>query len=75
MIFDEISLKKNLQWNPKEDIIHRLVANAKKGTNGVANTEVPVSVSGIAMKWIHPVAFLTGDGSSLLSMLLKKLIS
>ena len=77
LIFDKISLKRNLQYEPKEDIIHGYVDNARERTNGTANTAALVLVSGIAKKWIQPVAFLTGEGTvrtGPLLMSLKKLI-
>lgn len=77
LIFDEISLKRNLQYDPKQDIIHGYVDNARVRTSGIANTAALVLVSGIAKKWIQPVAFLTGEGAvrcGPLLLLLKQLI-
>lgn len=78
LIFDEISLKRNLQYEPKEDIIHGYVDDGRERTSSVANTAVLILVRGIAKKWVQPVAFLTGDcmvRSGPLLLLIKQLIS
>lgn len=63
LIFDEMSLKRNLYYDPKEDFIRGYVDDPRERTSGIANIAVLALVSGIANKWIRPVAFLTGDGT------------
>ncbi|XP_037518321.1 uncharacterized protein LOC119395100 [Rhipicephalus sanguineus] len=78
LVFDEISLKRNLQYDPKEDVIHGYVDDGRERTGSVANTAMLVLLRGIAKKWVQPVAFLTGDGtvrSGPFLLLLKQLIS
>ncbi|KAH9361777.1 hypothetical protein HPB48_005070 [Haemaphysalis longicornis] len=61
LIFDEVSLKRNLQYDSKQDLVHGYADTGYERRNNVANTALLVLVSGIAKKWIQPVAFMTGE--------------
>lgn len=50
LIFDEMSLKRNLHYDPKKDFIHGYIDNARERTSGIANTAVLVLVYGITKK-------------------------
>lgn len=77
LIFDEMSLKRNLQYDSKQDIVHGYADTGYERRKNVVNTALLVLVSGIAKKWIQPVAFMTGEAavrSGPLLILLKRLI-
>lgn len=57
LIFDEMSLKENLQYNPKNDLVLGYSDNGEERTAGVANTALVILLAGISKSWVQPVAF------------------
>lgn len=56
-MFDEISLKQNLQYDAKRDVVAGHSDNRQERTPAVVNTALLILISGILKNWIQPVAF------------------
>lgn len=51
-MFDEISLKENLFYDSKSDIVHGFADNGKERTADVANSGLVVMLAGISKSWL-----------------------
>ncbi|KAH9367283.1 hypothetical protein HPB48_004416 [Haemaphysalis longicornis] len=57
LIFDEMSLKENLQYDSKHDIVMGFFDSGTQTTPAVANSAPLILVAGISKTWIKPVAY------------------
>lgn len=57
LIFDEMSLKEQLQYDTKHEIVMGFSDNGTQRTPAVANSALLILVAGISKTWIQPVAY------------------
>lgn len=57
IMFDEMSLKQNLQYDAKNDVVIGYSDDGTERTAGVANTAFVALLSGLSATWIQPLAF------------------
>ncbi|XP_072142984.1 uncharacterized protein [Dermacentor andersoni] len=63
LIFDEMSLKRNLQYDSRHDVVVGYTDTGTERSGRAASSALLFLVSGIAKQWLQPVAFMIGDGS------------
>ncbi|XP_077494730.1 uncharacterized protein LOC144105484 isoform X1 [Amblyomma americanum] len=69
LLFDEISLKKNLMYDQSKDIVIGFTDDGNTRTSRVANIALVMAVSGISRSWMQPVAFAAShNATSVLAM-------
>lgn len=75
LLFDQISLKSNLYYDPKKDRVHGFCDTGEARSPELAGTALVVALSGTSKQWIQAIAFMLGkakvDAAPLKQLLLK----
>ncbi|KAG0437470.1 hypothetical protein HPB47_017434 [Ixodes persulcatus] len=58
LLFDEMSLKRNLYYDVKRDLVHGYADNGTKRSSEIANSVLVVLLSGVSKQWIQPLSFI-----------------